>query len=256
MPEPHFTEGSPFDTSRAIEVAQLALQRGEFVLQVPQWSLPRGAIAALVGANGAGKTTFLAAMAGKIQADEGRITTFGVDADSLGYRRPEVVALVPDRFEGFEDYSARSHLRFLADMFPRWDAAYSEDLADRLKVPLDKPVKTLSHGAKAKLGFIAHEAMRPPVLLLDEPTSSLDPEVRADLLDVLQQIATQAGSRSIVLSTHLLEDVATIASHISLVRRGEVFELLGPDRVTDWRLLAPGDRYSNLAGLFDVDSFS
>jgi ABC-2 type transport system ATP-binding protein len=114
------------------------------------------------------------------------------------------------------------HLAFLAQFYPTWDAAYTGDLARRLGLPLGDKVGTLSKGTKVKLAFVAAEAFRPPVLLLDEPTSGLDPVVRREVIDAILERFPDAGSRLVVFSTHILEDVEGLAERVVVLADGAV----------------------------------
>jgi ABC-2 type transport system ATP-binding protein len=243
-------------SSLAIVVNEALIVRDDFKLRCNEWTLPAGVVAALVGANGAGKTTFLSAIAGSLPLKGGTMKSFGVNANDLGCRRCEVIGFVPDQLPAFPEYTVRQHLRMRESFLKSWDSAYAAELVERLDVPMDKAIQKLSHGTKSKVAFISEEAARPPVLLLDEPTAGLDPDVRSRLLQIMRDLVRDQPHRSILLSTHLLEDIALIANSVALVRQGVVSAPIGEDQLHDWRVAPSEERYEKLAELFGVTSFS
>jgi ABC-2 type transport system ATP-binding protein len=116
----------------------------------------------------------------------------------------------------------RQHLALLARLFPTWDPAYAEELRQRLALAPDARLGTLSRGMGVKLAFVAAEAHRPPYLLLDEPTTGLDPLVRAELLAVVRELAAADPRRLVLFSTHLLEDVELLAERVLALRAGRL----------------------------------
>ncbi len=187
---------------------------------------------ALLGANGSGKTTMLAGLAGQLPQHSGSVRAGGVDvaADRASHRAR--VGYLPDRPLGFPHATVREHLALLARLFPTWDAAYAESLRARLALAPDARLGTLSRGMGVKLAFVAAEAHRPSYLLLDEPTSGLDPLVRVELLAMVGELARTDSRRLVIFSTHLLEDVEMIADRVVALRDGRL--------VTDTSLTALG----------------
>ena len=142
----------------------------------------------------------------------------------------ERVGVLPERLLGFGWMKVSEHLSVLAGFYPTWDDAYAAELCAALDVPLAKPLGKLSKGNKTKLSLVAAEAFRPPVLVLDEPTSGVDPVMRRKLLDVVKSCLDADPSRTLIFSTHILEDVDALAHRVLLLRDGA---LVGDHEIPD-----------------------
>lgn len=203
-----------------IALRQFSVKYPSFTLASLSLEIQPGERVALVGPNGSGKTTTLRALAGRLRDYDGFILLNGQDLRSLLPFARRDIGLLPETLAGYGWMTVRDHLAFLAEFYPRWDAAYAAHLADRLGVPLDQALGRLSKGTRVKASFIAAEAYRPPVLLLDEPTSGLDPAVRGELLNAILSSVDSQSDRIVLFSTHLLEDVEFVASRVLLLANG------------------------------------
>src|SRR5882757_676241 len=137
--------------------------------------VPRGCVFGLVGENGAGKTTLIKHILGLLRAETGSVRVFGRDpvtepVEVLG--RIGYLSEQPD-LPGW--MRVDELLRYTQAFYPRWDAQYAEQLREQFGLDPAGRVKTLSKGQRAKLGLIAAQAHRPDLLILDEPSSGLDP---------------------------------------------------------------------------------
>lgn len=202
---------------------------GDFVVRYPGFTLGpldvalgAGERVALVGPNGAGKSTTLTAMAGRLRDYRGSLRLAGVEVRSASVKVREGVGVLPESLLGFRWMTVEEHLSFLSAFFPTWDASYARELCDRLDVPRSSLLGNLSKGTRVKVSLVAAEAHRPPLLLLDEPTSGIDPLMRGRLLDVLDRCLSSGGERTLVFSTHILEDLDRIANRVLLLKGGRV----------------------------------
>ena len=197
--------------------------------------LEPGTVLALVGPNGAGKTTTLNCAAGLLVPDAGSIEVYGapVHPKLPDYRRD--VGYVGEENGFFQRWTARRNLDFLAGQLPGWSIDRARRLAERIALPLDKPVGKLSRGNLTKLALVAALAHGPRLLLLDEPTAGLDPVVRAEVLDVLWEI-TEDGEHAVLYSTHVLSDISRLADELAFLRDGELVLRTGRDELGEsWR---------------------
>ena len=182
-------------------------------------AVPRGCVFGLVGENGAGKSTLIKHLLGLWRAESGSVRVFGLDPVSdpaavlgrIGYlsEQPDLPGWM--RVEEF--------LRYTQAFYPRWDPGYAAELLKQFGLELDARVHTLSKGQRARLGLIAAEAHRPELLILDEPSSGLDPIVRRDILEAIIRTVTEEG-RTVLFSSHLLDEVERVSDYLALLRRG------------------------------------
>ena len=196
--------------------------RGNFTLEVDGLDLPAGTCAGLVGPNGAGKTTLLGILSGALHAPGAEVAIEGVAVRELGFARGLLIGNMPDALQGVQSLSAREHFAIRAQCFPAWDEQYLQQLVGELAIPLDQPLNTLSKGTRAKVAFASLEAHRPPMLILDEPTTGLDPMVRRELRGALRRALRESPRRSILFSTHLVEDLQDLVDRLITIRAGRI----------------------------------
>jgi ABC-2 type transport system ATP-binding protein len=181
--------------------------------------VPRGCVFGLVGENGAGKSTLIKHLLGLWRAQSGRVTVFGCDPVAeptvvlghIGYLSEQ-----PD-LPGW--MRVDELLRYTQAFYPRWDTRYAGQLLEQFGLDLDARIKTLSKGQRARLGLIAAEAHRPDLLILDEPSSGLDPLVRRDILEAIIRTVTDEG-RTVIFSSHLLDEVERVADRLAMLHQG------------------------------------
>lgn len=207
----------------------------DFALNGIDLSLTEGQIMGLVGVNGAGKTTLLRILTGLTRPDAGEV-------EVLGRRMPdEQVAVKRDLGFAAEDmrlYKSRSlrwHMELIRAIYPSWDEAYAAELLRRFDLRVDQPVGGFSHGQRVKGLLLLNLARRPRLLLLDEPTTGLDPVARAEVLEALADVLRDE-SRSVLFSSHNTHDVEQLADTITFLHQGRV--LASQDKETfleSWR---------------------
>ncbi|MEZ5115119.1 MAG: ABC transporter ATP-binding protein [Candidatus Nanopelagicales bacterium] len=182
--------------------------------------LRRGEVLGLLGPNGAGKTTLLRTMLDLIRPTAGRITVMGRDAhrESVAVRRelsylPGELAL-PPRLTG------RQAVRLYTSARGPVDPSRVQRFADRLDLDLDRRVGDLSKGNKQKVGVVLAFAPDVPLLVLDEPTSGLDPLLQRTFRDFVFEAVDEG--RTVLLSSHVMEEVEHLATRVALMREGRV----------------------------------
>ncbi len=184
-------------------------------------SMPRGAVYGLVGVNGAGKTTLIKHILGLLRAESGSVRVFGLDpvADPvavlsrIGYLSEE------NDLPGW--MRVDELIRYSRAFYPAWDDAYAEELRRTFALDAAAKIKTLSKGQKARAGLLIALAYRPDLLLLDEPSSGLDPIVRKDILGAVIRTIADEG-RTVLFSSHLLEEVEQVADHVTMIDGGRI----------------------------------
>jgi ABC-2 type transport system ATP-binding protein len=184
-----------------------------------------GEIVALLGANGAGKSTTLQMMAGLTQPDQGQVWVGGHDvwADPLAARA--AFSYVPDTALLHENLTAREFLWFLGDLYglsPQETRTRTEELLERmgLTARADTWLRGYSLGMKRKVSLAAGLLHRPRVLILDEVTNGLDPRANRDVLNLLL-VAARSGT-AVLLATHILPVAEEVADRIAILHAGEL----------------------------------
>ncbi|MDR2565525.1 MAG: ABC transporter ATP-binding protein [Bifidobacteriaceae bacterium] len=198
-----------------LEVRGLAKRYGEPALRDVSFALPPGYIMGLVGPNGAGKTTTINAILGFIHPDSGTVKLFGDGARGDLTR----VGVVMDAPLFLDEWRVGQVGRVLAPSYPRWDQAAFLGHLERFGLDGARRVKALSRGMKVKLQLALALSQGADLLILDEPTSGLDPLVREDVCDLLLGFVGDER-KSVLLSTHITQDLERIADFITLIDGG------------------------------------
>ena len=205
-----------------VEVRDLARRFGAKVaLNGVSLAVPRGQVFGLVGANGAGKTTLIRHVLGLLRPTAGRVSVFGRDpvADPVGVLSRVGYLSEENDLPGW--MRVGELMRYSRAFYPGWDDAYAEELRAMFALDPAAKIKTLSKGQKARAGLVVALAYRPELLVLDEPSSGLDPIVRRDILGAVLRTIADEG-RTVLFSSHLLEEVEQVADHVTMIRQGEV----------------------------------
>ena len=209
-------------TDPVIEIANLTRRFGtKTALDAVSLSLPRGAVYGLVGANGAGKTTLIRHLLGLLQAESGSVRVFGLDpvADPVGVLSRIGYLSEENDLPGW--MTVDELMQYTRAFYPRWDDAYAEELRQAFALDAGAKVKTLSKGQKARAGLLVALAHRPELLVLDEPSSGLDPIVRRDILGAVMRTIAHEG-RTVLFSSHLLNEVEEVADHVTMISSGRI----------------------------------
>jgi ABC-2 type transport system ATP-binding protein len=184
-------------------------------------TIPRGSVLGLVGENGAGKTTLIKHLLGMLRAQTGSVRVFGRDPVSDPVGVLSRMGYLSERRDLPGWMRVDEYLRYTQAFYPSWDANYSEALLQQFQLDRRQKIATQSQGQQAKTGLLAALAYRPELLVLDEPSSGLDPVVRRDILEAIFRVVAEEG-RTVLFSSHLLEEVERVADHIVMLQRGRV----------------------------------
>lgn len=195
--------------------------RGKAALDGFSLAVAPGSVYALLGDNGAGKSTAMKVLTGQVRPDGGRAELLGLDCWSKAHALRERVGYVPDRPKLYDWMTIAEVGWFAAGFYARGFQPRFTEWVERLRLDPAKKLKDLSKGGYARVGLALALAPNPEVLLLDEPTSGLDLITRREFLTSLVEFA--AEGRTILISSHSIAELERTASHAGFVKDGKVF---------------------------------
>jgi ABC-2 type transport system ATP-binding protein len=184
-------------------------------------SVPRGAVYGFLGRNGAGKTTTIKTLLGLVRPSGGAAQVLGLDISKDHLAILERTGFVSETKILFESLSARQLIRFNRGYFPKWSDALAERYAGLFEIPMDRPFGKLSLGNRTKVCHLLALSQGADLLLLDDPTSGLDPVVTDLLMQVLIEDHVNEG-RTVFFSSHHLSEVEKIAEWIGIIEAGKL----------------------------------
>ena len=182
-----------------------------------------GEVFGFLGPNGAGKTTTIRTLLDEIRPTSGAASILGMDCrrESVAIRRR--IGYVPGDLAMYPSLTGRDTLTYFANLRGGVDWAYVGELAERLGADLAKKVGDLSSGNRQKIGLIQAFMNRPDVLIMDEPSSGLDPLVQREFHAMMREVA--AEGRTVFLSSHTLSEVQRVADRVGILRHGRLIAL-------------------------------
>ncbi|MFE7079227.1 ABC transporter ATP-binding protein [Priestia megaterium] len=205
-----------------LEVRNIAKSFGQNeVLKDVSFHVPLGSIVGFIGDNGAGKSTTFKAVLGLISRDSGTVEIFGEDNLNKNATIKEDIGVVFDAINLPVSLTIKQLNKVFKSLFNSWDEADFYRLIRSFSLPEDKKIHTFSRGMSMKLSLAVALSHRAKLLLLDEATGGLDPSSREQILDELKAFVSN-GNSGILLSSHIISDVEKIASHLVVIKNGEV----------------------------------
>ncbi|OWA35172.1 multidrug ABC transporter ATP-binding protein [Saccharibacillus sp. O16] len=205
----------------ALEWRNVVKKRERLDLGPVDLKLYENYITALIGRNGSGKTTLMKLAAQLIHPDQGQMLWFGETyPKGIPVEIRSQIAYVPEHYAAEEDgLKMDDAAKFRASCYARWDWQRYEELLHRFEVPGDKKLNKLSKGQRRKFEITAALAARPKLLLLDEPSSGLDPFAWKTMMNEIRRCVDEDGT-TVLLSTHVVEEVRRMADYLILMDRG------------------------------------
>lgn len=185
-------------------------------------SVKVGSVTALIGENGAGKSTTFKAMLGLTSYDEGEISILGKSPQNLVSADREKMGVVLTN-SGFSAYlKVNDIIPVLKNMYSEFEEEKFRALCEKFQIPLNKTMKDFSTGMKAKLKVLIAVTHKAQFLLLDEPTSGLDVMARESILNLLREYMEEDEQRSILISSHISSDIESLCDDIYLISNGGI----------------------------------
>ena len=179
-----------------------------------------GEVFGFLGPNGAGKTTMIRTILDEIRPTSGRAAILGWDSHDQSVEIRNHIGYVPGDLALYPNLTGRDTLTYFANLRGGVDWGFVEELTERLGADLTKKVGDLSSGNRQKVGLIQAFMNRPDVLIMDEPSSGLDPLVQREFQDMMREVA--ADGRTVFLSSHALSEVQRVADRVGIIRDGKL----------------------------------
>jgi len=190
------------------------------ILSDINFSINAGQITGLIGENGAGKTTLLKTICGILRPSFGEITFKDMNVFSCPEIRNEI-AFVSEEAEFFKYSRVRDILNWYSEIYNNFSTEHFHELNQTFQIPLDMKIQKLSKGMRMKVSLMFGLAIRPKLLLLDEPTTGLDPSSRKHLFEILMGEVADHNT-TIIISSHLLNDLEHLCDHIIMLKEGMI----------------------------------
>lgn len=240
----------------AITLRGVCKRYDDFALRDVDLELPTGEVMGLVGVNGAGKSTLLRLMMGLIRADGGEVEVLGQRLPQAQVAVKRGIGYASDDMRLYRGQTLRWHMDFIRGIYSGWDEAYAQDLLARFDLRPQQKLGGFSHGQRVKALLLLIFARHPRLLLLDEPTTGLDPVARGEVLDALAEVLHDE-ERSILFSSHNTADIEQIADSITFIHDGGIIASRDKESFLDsWRrILGAGawtDALRRLPGVVSV----
>jgi ABC-2 type transport system ATP-binding protein len=227
-----------------------------FTLDNINLELAPGQIMGLIGPNGAGKSTTIRILLGLVHQDQGEVRVLGRRMPAEQIAAKWNVGFASEDMRPYATMTLRWHMDFMRSVYPAWDEKYAQLLLKRFGLVAEQRIKGLSHGQRVKSMLLLILARCPRLLVLDEPTTGLDPVARHEILRELSAVMKDEG-RSILFSSHNTHDVEQISDHITFIDRGRIIDSMDKETYLDrWRRLRlevpAGIELPSLPGVIDI----
>ena len=180
-----------------------------------------GSVYGFLGPNGAGKTTTIKMLLGLIRSSCGTSSLLGCNSTKLFPQLKQKIGYVAEDQRMYLWMRVSEIIKYTAPLYPTWDKNYCNELITKLELPMDKKIGELSKGMKIKLALLLAISYKPNLLILDDPSSRLDPVARHEILENIISIIDE-GNRTVFFSSHLLDEVERVADDIGIIDRGKL----------------------------------
>jgi ABC-2 type transport system ATP-binding protein len=210
-------------TDLAVMLERVGKTYPHFKLDDINLKLSAGGVMGFIGANGAGKSTTLRILMGLVRQERGSVRILGYPMPAEEAAAKREVGYASEDLRLYGSATLAWHMSFVRSIYPNWDEVYAQSLLRRFDLKPQQKIKGLSHGMRIKAALLLILARRPLLLILDEPTTGLDPVARHEVLGALVE-ALEDERRSILFSSQNTLDVEQISDQITFIDRGRIVD--------------------------------
>ncbi|MBL4704416.1 MAG: ABC transporter ATP-binding protein, partial [Flavobacteriales bacterium] len=205
----------------ALEINNLTKFYGKFqALKNVNIKVEQGEIYGFIGPNGAGKSTTIRTILGLLRPSEGSTKVFGLDSQTQSKKILERVGYLPAEVNYYDEMNSKNLLEYSARFYKNSDMSKIASLADYFELDLSKKIRELSFGNKKKCAIIQCLLHNPELLILDEPTTGLDPLMQNRFFDLLEE--ENKKGVTVFFSSHILSDIERVCKTAAVIRKGEI----------------------------------
>lgn len=196
-------------------------KRGIFDMSL---EVEKGEIYGFVGVNGAGKTTTIRHMMGFLTPDEGTVTINGLDANKSSAEVKRYVSYIPGEINFPGNSTGEDFIKNQIYLSGRGDWEYAENVIDQLQLDAKANVRAMSKGMKQKTAIVSAFASDADILIMDEPTTGLDPLMRDIFIELLKE--EKAKGKTIFMSSHIFQEVEEVCDRVAIIRDGMIIDVI------------------------------
>ncbi len=224
-----------------IEIKNLRKNLGSFSLKIDKLEIPEGFVTGFIGPNGSGKTTTIKLIMNMINKDSGSIKLWTKEYDKNDLDIKEKIGYVGE-FSGYLYESKLSKIKKSISIFYKnWDEKLYKRYMDKFELNEDKAYKDLSKGQQKKFEIVMAMSHHPKLIIMDEPTANLDPLVRNEVLEILQE-RIEEDNATVFFSTHITSDLDKIGDYLIFIYKGEIFLADNKDNILENHVIVKGKK--------------
>ncbi len=225
-------------TDLAVKLDHVGKDYPFFSLDDVSLAIARGSIMGYIGRNGAGKSTTIRIILGLIHQDRGEVSVLGHSMPAAQKLAKWDIGFVSEDLRLYAAATLEWHMGFIKSIYGRWDEGHARKLLKRLDLNAAQKIDGMSHGQRVKAALLLALARHPRLLLLDEPTTGLDPVARREVLAEIEDVLADGNDRCVLFSSHNTLDVEKISDRVAFIDCGRIIQCAEKNVFLDhWRRL-------------------
>lgn len=206
----------------SVEVNQLTKEYGQQVaVNAISFQLQKGEITGFLGPNGAGKSTTMKMLTGALTPTKGSVIVNGIDMLKNPIEAQKTIGYLPEHNPLYTEMYVREYLRFMAGLYPKVPADRVEEVIalTGLMPESNKKIEALSKGYRQRVGLASALIHNPEILILDEPTTGLDPNQLVEIRHIIKELGK---SKTVLLSSHIMQEIQAVADRVIVLHKGNI----------------------------------